>query len=156
MTTSMARRAAVSVAALAVAAAGLIGLTPSTAQAAGSCTPGPKRTEPIHVVVPTKWCPTWRGTTVYYYEYVANGGGVPTTSGQSGYLYAATNWMVCQFPGADNPHYGGYHNHYWLLTQGDVGYGGSDAWGYIPATVVSYGANEQPIPGVPQCNGGWY
>jgi hypothetical protein len=76
----------------------------------------------------------------------------------TGYLYAGTNWVVCQFPGADNPRFGtSHHNHYWLLTQGDVGYNGSDAWGYIPATVVSYGGNEQPIPGVPPCsNGGWY
>ena len=142
-------------AALALVGGGLIGLTPSAAQAAGSCTAGPYRTEPIGVVVPTRWCPTWHGTTVYYWPDVANSATVPSTTGQAGYLYAGTNWVVCQFYGAPNPRFGtSYHNHYWLLTQGDVGYN-SDGWGYIPATVVSYGGNEQPIPGVPQCNGGW-
>ena len=66
--------------------------------------------------------------------------------------------MVCQFWGNDNPRFGasGY-NHYWLLTQGDVGYRGSDAWVYIPATAVTYGGNNRPIPGVPICtDGGWF
>ena len=74
----------------------------------------------------------------------------------SGYMYAASDvWVVCQKSGRANPTIQGNTNTYWLYTQGDVAranaYGYTHAWGYLPATAVSQGGQNQAVPGVPIC-----
>jgi hypothetical protein len=74
----------------------------------------------------------------------------------SGYMYeAATVWVICQLNGRANPVVQGNTNTWWLYTQGDVSrtntHGYTRAWGYLPATVVSQGGQNEPIPGVPVC-----
>jgi hypothetical protein len=74
----------------------------------------------------------------------------------SGYMYAASDvWVICQIRGRANPVVQGNTNTWWLYTQGDASrsntHGYSHAWGYLPATVVSQGGQNEPIPGVPEC-----
>lgn len=122
------------------------------AASGGSCTAGgPTVWSPLGQQHNTVYCPTWRGTNVYGYHVTGEASQV------TGYLYGATNWFACQQQGAENPGFGmGYKNTYWLLTQGDVATGVNSeyihAWGWIPATAVSYGGDYEPIPGVPFCS----
>ncbi|WP_242606430.1 serine/threonine-protein kinase [Protofrankia symbiont of Coriaria ruscifolia] len=75
----------------------------------------------------------------------------------SGYMdVAATVWVICQFRGRANPVVQGNTNTWWLYTQGDHSrsntHGYTAAWGYLPATVVTQGGQNQPVPGVPACS----
>ncbi|WP_131765918.1 serine/threonine-protein kinase [Candidatus Protofrankia californiensis] len=75
----------------------------------------------------------------------------------SGYMdAAATVWAICQFRGRANPVVQGNTNTWWLYTQGDRSqsntHGYTAAWGYLPATVVTQGGQNQPVPGVPACS----
>lgn len=74
----------------------------------------------------------------------------------SGYMYAAHDvWVICQKSGRPNPIIQGNTNTYWLYTQGDLarpnGYGYRYGWGYLPATAIKQGGQNQAIPGVPIC-----
>jgi hypothetical protein len=76
----------------------------------------------------------------------------------SGYMYQASSvWVICQYNGRANPVVQGNTNTWWLYTQGDASrsntHGYSAAWGYLPATVVTVGGQNEPIPGVPTCSG---
>ncbi len=75
----------------------------------------------------------------------------------SGYMdAAATVWVICQFQGRPNPVVQGNTNTWWLYTQSDHSrsntHGYTAAWGYLPATVVTQGGQNQPVPGVPACS----
>ncbi|MGH8906424.1 MAG: protein kinase domain-containing protein [Egibacteraceae bacterium] len=66
-------------------------------------------------------------------------------------------WVICQRQGRANPTIQGNTNTWWLYTQGDRGgskpnaYGYSGSWGYLPATAVAQGNQNEPVPGVPIC-----
>ncbi|EFC83958.1 serine/threonine-protein kinase [Parafrankia sp. EUN1f] len=65
-------------------------------------------------------------------------------------------WVVCQIQGRPNPTGGtGRQSTWWLYTQGDVpadnSYGYGDAWGYLPATAVTYHDEDTSVPGVERC-----
>lgn len=94
-------------------------------------------------------CNTFRDTYTYY-----NTGTASIDYRHEGLLYAGSNWVICQRTGRTNPTTtsNGHTNtnHWWLYTQGDVGY--HDAgWGWIPATYVTQGGNNAAVPGVPAC-----
>ncbi len=98
-------------------------------------------------------CSTYVGSAVY-----ANVRSNQTAEAldDSGYMYAAAKvWVICQYQGRSNPVIQGNTNTWWLYTEGDSGssnaYGYSGAWGYLPATAVSQGGQNEPIPGVPSC-----
>ncbi|WP_052914619.1 hypothetical protein [Protofrankia coriariae] len=69
---------------------------------------------------------------------------------------ASAVWVVCQLQGRANPVVQGNTNTWWLYTQGDSSrpntHGYTVAWGYLPATVVAQGGQNEPIPGVPTCS----
>ncbi|WP_322777929.1 serine/threonine-protein kinase [Frankia sp. Cas4] len=74
----------------------------------------------------------------------------------SGYMDGSAKvWVLCQYQGRSNPVIQGNTNTWWLYTQGDSGnsntHGYTGAWGYLPATAVSQGGQNEPIPGVPSC-----
>ncbi len=99
-------------------------------------------------------CSTYVGSAVYANPYNS------LALDDSGYMYAAHDvWVVCQKSGRPNPTIQGNTNTYWLYTQGDVArgnaYGYQYGWGYLPATAVTQGGQNQPIPGVPICPA-WY
>ncbi|KLL12404.1 hypothetical protein FrCorBMG51_05240 [Protofrankia coriariae] len=78
------------------------------------------------------------------------------TLDDSGYMAAAASvWALCQYQGRPNPVIQGNTNTWWLYTQGDNGrantHGYTAAWGYLPATAVSQGEQDEPVPGVPLC-----
>jgi hypothetical protein len=95
----------------------------------------------------------WTGTrfaTRYCHNYKAGPVGFGTTT--TGYLYAGTNWFVCQERSIENPPVGNARNNVWLYTQGDVSYVAKyHGWGWFPATYVSGGGNYEPIPGLRWC-----
>ena len=106
----------------------------------------------------------WSGGMVYqpylgwereHYCTVYHSGAVQVDRRPTGYLYAGTNWFVCQQRFLQpNPRVGNATNHWWLTTQGDVAYGNrpwGPGWGWFPATYIAQGNNEQPVPGVPEC-----
>jgi hypothetical protein len=115
--------------------------TPAAASHPGCWGTGPVVDDPWNPPWNTKYCHNYRSGYVYTRA---------TTGDVSGYLYAGTNWFVCQRRGGENPPVGNARNNYWLYTQGDDGYryGG---WGWFPATMVSGGGNYQPIPNLPSC-----
>ncbi|MBN1172152.1 MAG: hypothetical protein JXA67_08250 [Micromonosporaceae bacterium] len=129
-----------------IAATGLAVAIPGTAHAASSCWSGPTVTDYRGRTYATSTCPTWTGAYVLSNPWQEGEGAL-----RVGYLYAGNNWMACQYRGSDNPPYGGYSNHYWLYTQADVAYGSTQGWGWLPATAVSVGGDEEAIPGVPFC-----
>ncbi|MCA1702929.1 MAG: hypothetical protein LC808_06500 [Actinobacteria bacterium] len=99
-------------------------------------------------------CSTYVSSPVYGNPY----GTAPLDD--SGYMYANHDvWVVCQKSGRPNPTIQGNTNTYWLYTQGDLArsnaYGYRYGWGWLPATAVSQGGQNQPIPGVPLC-ARWY
>ena len=119
---------------------------PSATHAApGSCWAGPTVTDWLGRKHQTRVCPTWTGTNLL--DIPQEG----TT--KVGYLNAGNNWVVCQSYGGANPQLGGTRNHWWLYTQADTvsGYPERKGWGWLPATAVSYGGDEEPIPDVPAC-----
>ncbi|SNQ50258.1 Serine/threonine protein kinase [Frankia canadensis] len=99
-------------------------------------------------------CATYVGSALY-----ANvAAGTTAALDDSGYMNkASTVWAICQVNGRANPVVQGNTNTWWLYTEGDgaranaPGYSG--AWGYLPATVVKGGGQNEPIPGVPTCSG---
>jgi hypothetical protein len=127
---------------------------PQAAHASSSCWSGPTVTTYLGHRDAMRTCPTWTGTNVYLDTLGASHTWVV------GYLYAADNWVYCQKWGAANPRFGtSSYNHYWLYTQGDVNKAtayDTDAWGWVPATAVSYGGNDGKVPGVPTCPEGFY
>ncbi|RSS48313.1 hypothetical protein EF912_25390 [Streptomyces sp. WAC07061] len=113
--------------------------------AAGSCWAGPRVTDHTNHSYSTSVCPTW--TTA---DLTDGPSADPGDSAVVGRLWAGNNWVVCQMWGRPNPSLGGGANHYWLYTQGDVAYR-NGGWGWLPATAVSYGGDDEPIPGVEFC-----
>ncbi len=109
------------------AAAGCWGRGPNVEQVPGALTWG------------TTWCRNYAGSRTV------------RGSGATGYLYAGTNWFVCQARHGENPRIGSARNHWWLWTQGDLGYR-DRGWGWFPATHVSGGGNYEPIPGLRRCS----
>jgi serine/threonine-protein kinase len=97
------------------------------------------------------YCGTYAGSAVY-----AN----PTGSDpldDSGFMSASNSvWVVCQVKGRANPVVAGNTNTWWLYTQGDRAaantHGYSGGWGYLPATVVKQGGQNEAIPGVDTCS----
>jgi hypothetical protein len=135
------RHFSAALAALPVAAALTI-VTASPASAAGGCSGnGGAHTDVFGNTYGTTKCNVYTSGYIRY------------TKTNSGYLYAGTNWFVCQekFPGVENPAVGSARNDYWLYTQGDVGYSHS-GWGWFPATKVSGGSNYGPVPGLHSCD----
>jgi len=65
-----------------------------------------------------------------------------------GYLNAGTSWFVCQDSFYANPYAGGPTNTYWLYTEADS----PAVWGWFPANRISGGSNNQPIPGLRDCD----
>ncbi|WP_165035129.1 serine/threonine-protein kinase [Candidatus Protofrankia californiensis] len=99
------------------------------------------------------YCGTYAGSAVY-----ANvrSNQASEALDDSGYMAAATNvWVLCQYQGRSNPVIQGNTNTWWLYTQADDGrsntHGYTAAWGYLPATAVSQGGQNEPVPGVPSC-----
>ncbi|WP_433364944.1 hypothetical protein [Streptosporangium sp. CA-115845] len=152
---SILARAAMAAAAL-VSVAGLTAALPATAHAAGavqaanSCWSGPNVTNWQGITFRSRTCPTWTGVNVYE----ATGQNAQGKYVYTGYLNAGNNWVVCQTRGDRNPSLGGGTNDIWLYTQGDTtkSLPARKAWGWIPATAVSYGANNAAVPGVPWCS----
>jgi len=75
----------------------------------------------------------------------------------SGFMYWASSvWVICQYNGRPNPTIDGHTNTWWLYTWGDGSRsnagGYANGWGFLPATSVSQGGENQPIPGVPSCS----
>ena len=135
---------------LAAIALALVTATPAvaadTCQArAGSATDDEGRT-----FTTLYYCSTYVGSPVY-----AN----PSDSNpldDSGYMNAAADvWVICQKQGRANPVIQGNANTWWLYTQGDSArsnaYGYEQGWGYLPATAVIQGGQNEQIPGVPVC-----
>ncbi|CUU58614.1 Serine/threonine protein kinase [Parafrankia irregularis] len=98
-------------------------------------------------------CPTDVDSPVY-----ANiGAGVTGPLDDTGLMRKSdTVWVVCQIQGRPNPtSRTGRQSTWWLYTQGDVpaenSYGYSDAWGYLPATAVTYHNEGAAVPGVEPC-----
>ena len=139
-------------AALTVPLAFVIG--PQTAQAGSSCTKANQAvTDYAGKSFPYRYyCSTYVGSPVY-----ANiAAGTKAALDDSGYMYQASSvWVVCQVKGAADPVIQGNTNTWWLYTQGDVArsnaYGYGRAWGFLPATAVSQGGQNQPVPGVATC-----
>ena len=78
----------------------------------------------------------------------------------TGFMHSARRvWVICQFQGRPNPVIQGHTNTWWLYTQGDEArsnsFGYRDGWGYLPATAVSQGGENEPIFGVPPCSTYW-
>ncbi|MBL7499241.1 serine/threonine protein kinase [Frankia sp. CNm7] len=74
----------------------------------------------------------------------------------SGFMKTADQvWVICQLQGRGNPVIRGNTNTWWLYTKGDDtranAFGYTKAWGYLPATAVAQGGQNEPIPGVPVC-----
>ncbi|MFC7403663.1 hypothetical protein [Georgenia alba] len=136
--TTAAVTAAATVTGMVALASPTVGATASAATATASCWDGPNVTDYQGSTYDTSICPTWKGSVVGF------------GSTDTGYLYAGNNFVVCQQRGGENPQHGGARNDIWLYTQGDEQYQDS-GWGWLPATVVSYGGDYQPIPGVPWC-----
>jgi hypothetical protein len=140
--------------ALAMPLAFVVGSQPVQAEA-GSCT---KADQPVTDFQGTffpyrYYCSTYVDSAVY-----AKLAGSSNPSDESGYMYQSSQvWVLCQFNGAQNPVINGNTNTWWLYTQGDVALsnaeGFPDAWGYLPATAVSQGGQNEAIPGVPECSG---
>ncbi len=139
------RRIGVVLAGISVLPGAVAVATPGAAQAAASCWAGPGVRDVQGRWFSTRTCPTWVSAQAYLHPWHPGEGNISV-----GTLYAGNNWFVCQTRGGSNPSWGGYSNHWWLYTQTDTG-GWNDGWGWFPATAVSYGANEQPVPGVPDC-----
>jgi eukaryotic-like serine/threonine-protein kinase len=128
---------------------------PRSASATGSC---PVSNEPI-----TDYKGRQFGTRYYcrtYISYEVFGNVMSSQRSQdlddTGYMDLASRvWVICQFEGRPNPVIQNNVNTWWLYTQGDhprpnsIGY--LDNWGYLPATAVAQGAQNQPIPGVRTC-----
>ena len=114
------------------------GSAPVALAAAGCNSNGPTVTDYRGVVFSTRYCHNYRA-------------GYTTMAGvRNGYLYAGTNWFVCQQRAGENPPVGNARNNIWLYTQGDVAYN-SRGWGWFPATHVSGGVNYGPVPGLRWC-----
>ena len=116
----------------------------SPAQAAGGCWgSGGAHTDYIGNTYGTRYCNAYTG------GYVMNGGSV------AGYLNAGNSWFVCQEDfGSDypNPQVGSAVNTYWLYTQADTGSAPLHGWGWFPATMISGGNNNGPIPYLHSCD----
>jgi hypothetical protein len=127
----------------ATAAVTLVSASP--ALAAGGCSgSGGAHTDYLGNTYGTAYCNAYTGGNVM------NGGSV------AGYLYAGTSWFVCQEnwgSGYPNPPVGGAVNTYWLYTQADTGSAPLHGWGWFPATKISGGSNNGPIPGLRSCDG---
>ena len=123
-------------------------VSPAPAQAAGSCSAGPRKTDFTNRTYDTRYCPTWLQVEVTIDLLASASGGL-----QVGVLDGGTSWFVCQAVGADNPSHGGGQNRWWLYTKADrpAGPAWRQGWGWIPATAVSLGGNNEPIPGLPAC-----
>lgn len=99
-------------------------------------------------------CRTYVGSAVYANVSADASGSLD----DSGYMnQASVVWVICQLQGRANPVFQGNTNTWWLYTQGDAsrsnGYGYTKAWGYLPATAVAQGGQNEPVPGVPACSG---
>lgn len=125
---------------------------PSSASTAPSCVakPGNVTDDEGRTFTTLYHCSTYIGSPVY-----AN----PTDNkplDDSGYMNAAADvWVICQRQGRANPVVQGNTNTWWQYTQGDAArsnaYGYTRGWGYLPATVMRQGGQNEPIPGVPVC-----
>jgi hypothetical protein len=110
------------------------------AAAAGCNSDGPVVRDYRGISFGTRYCNNYRGGYTSLF-------GINT-----GYLYAGTNWFVCQQRADENPPVGSARNNIWLYTQGDVSYNATyRGWGWFPATYVSGGVNYGPIPGLRWC-----
>jgi hypothetical protein len=149
----MTRTFVMMLAGLALSLAGLVVAQP--AQAASYCTASnqPVTDDVGNYFAKRYYCSTYTGSAVY-----GNIGswqaGQPLDD--TGYMYASSSvWVICQYNGRPNPVIQGNTNTWWLYTQGDVArpnqQGYTHAWGYLPATAVSQGGQNQPVPGVPTC-----
>jgi hypothetical protein len=95
-------------------------------------------------------CSTYVDSAVY---------GNPTGSeplDDSGFIKKATDVsVICQKQGRANPVIQNNTNTWWLYTKGDPArpniYRYAHGWGYLPATAVSQGGQDQKVPGVPVC-----
>ena len=99
---------------------------------------------------PLYHCSTYVGSAVYANPFDSS------PLDDSGYMNAAADvWVICQKQGRANPVIQGNTNKWWLYTQGDAAranaYGYTGGWGYLPATAVSQGGQNEQIPGVPTC-----
>jgi eukaryotic-like serine/threonine-protein kinase len=99
------------------------------------------------------YCGTYVGSAVYANVRSAQAG---EALDDSGYLAASNSvWVMCQFQGRSNPVVSGNMNTWWLYTQADTSrantHGYSAAWGYLPATVMTEGGQNDAVPGVPAC-----
>jgi hypothetical protein len=97
-------------------------------------------------------CPTYTASAVYANVGAGSGGALD----DSGYMAKSSSvWVICQLNGRANPEMQGNTNTWWLYTQADSSranaHGYTSAWGYLPATAVSYGGQNEAIPGVPVC-----
>jgi hypothetical protein len=151
---SASRRNSVFAATLAVVA--LAAALPVSASAASTCTRETRSvTDDVGRTFTYRYhCSTYVSWAVYANPYNSS------ALDDSGYMYRADDvWVVCQKSGRANPVIQGNTNTYWLYTQGDLArtnaYGYTHGWGYLPATAVSQGGQNQAVPGVPLC-GAWY
>jgi hypothetical protein len=136
--------------ALLVLAAASIAFAASPASAASRCSYYGQRYFKLNGIkddhLSVYLCSTYQDSTVWY--------GPNTRSNvNSGVLYKGANWFSCQVSGGANPRVGSATNHWWLFTRADRIAPGTDGWGWVPATKVSQGANNRPVPGVPTCKG---
>ncbi len=112
----------------------------STLAASGCSSNGPTVKDYRGFSYATRYCHNYRAGYTHLFD--AN----------TGYLYAGTNWFVCQQRFGENPPVGNARNNVWLYTQGDVSYSSTyRGWGWFPATYVSGGGNYDPIPGLRWC-----
>jgi hypothetical protein len=84
--------------------------------------------------------------TVYCNAYLP--GSIMDSGTPIGYLNAGTSWFACQDSFFANPYAGGPTNTYWLYTQADT----PAVWGWFPANRISGGLDNQPIPGLRDCD----
>jgi hypothetical protein len=121
----------------------------------GSC---PRRREDTtdyrnRVFADRYYCMIYTGSAVYSN---VGAGQAAEPLDDSGFMYEArSSWVICQIRGRANPVVRGNTNTWWLYTKADGArsnaHGYENAWGYLPATAVSQGGQNEPVPGVPVC-----
>jgi hypothetical protein len=99
------------------------------------------------------YCSTYVGSAVY--GNVLNSQASELLD-DTGYMNQASSvWVICQWQGRPNPIIQDKANSWWLYTQADQSrpntHGYTSAWGYLPATVVTEGRPNEPVPGVRAC-----
>lgn len=131
---------------------------PTSSATSSSCTSGPYKTSYNGLHGYTAYCHTFRVAPLSV--------NLPGAVDEQviGKMYVEKAWVLCQMPGRANPMTVNANgslnsNNYWLLTQGDTWWSTAtkaafqrqNGWGWMPATYVSEGSSDSPVPGVASC-----